>query len=55
MVNHMEPDHCATLGDLLRRWPQVQVVGNAKTITMIGQFFDLTSPAVQWWSRKETL
>ena len=41
VVNHMEPDHCATLGDLLRRWPQVQVVGNAKTITMIGQFFDL--------------
>ena len=30
VVNHMEPDHCATLGDLLRRWPQVQVVGNAK-------------------------
>ena len=40
VVNHMEPDHCATLGDLLHRWPQVQVVGNAKTITMIGQFFD---------------
>ena len=40
VIHHMEPDHCATLGDLLRRWPQVQVVGNAKTITMIGQFFD---------------
>ena len=40
IVNHMEPDHCATLGDLLRRYPGVTVVGNAKTITMIGQFFD---------------
>lgn len=40
VVNHMEPDHCATLGELLRRYPNVQVVGNAKTITMIGQFFD---------------
>ena len=41
VVNHMEPDHCATLGEVLRRYPQTQVVGNAKTITMIGQFFDL--------------
>lgn len=39
VINHMEPDHCATLGDLLRRYPQVQVVGNAKTLAMIGQFF----------------
>ena len=41
VVNHMEPDHCATLGGVLRRYPQAQVVGNAKTITMIGQFFEL--------------
>ena len=40
IINHMEPDHCATLGELLRRYPEVQVVGNAKTMTMIGQFFD---------------
>ena len=40
VVNHMEPDHCATLGDLLRRWPNVQIVANAKTVPMIGQFFD---------------
>ena len=40
VVNHMEPDHAATLGEVLRRYPQAQVVGNAKTITMIGQFFD---------------
>ena len=41
VVNHMEPDHCATLGEVLRRYPQARVVGNAKTITMIGQFFEL--------------
>ena len=40
VVNHMEPDHAATLGEVLRRYPQAQVVGNAKTIAMIGQFFD---------------
>ncbi|MCI2055822.1 MAG: FprA family A-type flavoprotein [Oscillibacter sp.] len=40
IVNHMEPDHAATLDELLRRFPEVQIVGNAKTLTMIGQFFD---------------
>ena len=39
VVNHMEPDHCAPLEQLLCRFPSAQVVGNAKTITMIGQFF----------------
>ena len=41
VVNHMEPDHCATLGETLRRHPHAQVVGTAKTITMIGQFFEI--------------
>lgn len=48
IVNHMEPDHCASLGELLRRHPSAQVVGNAKTIAMVGQFFamDITPRAV---------
>ena len=41
VVNHMEPDHAATLGELLRRYPDVQVVGTAKTMAMIGQFFGM--------------
>lgn len=40
IVNHMEPDHCATLGNLVIRYPDIKVIGNAKTITMIKQFFD---------------
>ena len=40
VVNHMEPDHAATLLDLMERYPQVQVVGSAKSIAMIAQFFD---------------
>ena len=39
IVNHMEPDHCAMIGDLVRRYPEVQVVGNSKTFGMIKQFF----------------
>lgn len=41
VVDHMEPDHCATLEEVLRRYPEAQVVGNAKTFAMIGQFFDI--------------
>ncbi|HPE15451.1 MAG TPA: FprA family A-type flavoprotein [Oscillospiraceae bacterium] len=41
VLNHMEPDHCALLEELLRRHPEATVVGNAKTFQMIGQFFDL--------------
>ena len=39
IVNHMEPDHCAMIRDLVRRYPEVQVVGNTKTFGMIKQFF----------------
>ncbi len=40
VVDHMEPDHCATLGELVLRYPEVKLVVNAKTLTMIKQFFD---------------
>lgn len=40
IVNHMEPDHCALIEDIVTRYPEVQIVGNAKTFTMIGQFFN---------------
>lgn len=40
VVTHMEPDHCASLGELIFRYPSVKVIGNARTIAMIKQFFD---------------
>ena len=40
VVNHMEPDHCAMIGDVVARYPKIQIVGNAKTFTMMKQFFD---------------
>ncbi len=47
VVNHMEPDHSATLGMLLQKYPQVTVVCNAKTAKLIEQFFktDITESA----------
>ena len=48
IVNHMEPDHCAVLQDLVLRYPEVKIVCNAKTVTMIRNFFtfDIDSRAV---------
>lgn len=48
IINHMEPDHCATLGEVVLRYPNVKIVGNAKTFAMIKQFFsfDVDSRAV---------
>lgn len=48
VVNHMEPDHCATLGELVFRYPNVKVICNAKTVPIIKQFyeFDIDSRAV---------
>lgn len=40
IVNHMEPDHAATLGKLVLRYPEVKIVSNAKVVAMIKQFFD---------------
>ena len=40
IVNHMEPDHCAVIGDVVRRYPDVKLVCNAKTVPMLKQFFD---------------
>ncbi|MBQ9546355.1 MAG: FprA family A-type flavoprotein [Bacteroidales bacterium] len=39
VVNHMEPDHCALIEDLVLRYPAVKIVTNAKAATMIRQFF----------------
>ena len=39
IVQHMEPDHCAIVEEVVRRFPEVKVVGNAKTFNMMKQFF----------------
>lgn len=40
IVNHMEPDHCAVIGEVVRRYPDVKLVCNAKTVPMLKQFFN---------------
>ncbi len=40
VVNHMEPDHSATLYEILKDYPDATVVCNAKISAMIGNYFD---------------
>lgn len=41
VIQHMEPDHSATLMELILRYPDVKVVCNQKILTMIDQFFNI--------------
>ena len=40
IVNHMEPDHCGTIGALVSRYPDIRIVCNSKIAGMMKQFFD---------------
>ena len=56
IVNHMEPDHCSALQDLVLRWPDIQIVCTAKAKQMIGQFFQFDLEGrVQVVAEKATL
>ena len=41
LISHMEPDHAATIEDLIVRYPSVQIICNAKVKTMLAQFFSM--------------
>lgn len=41
VVSHLEPDHAGNLKTLLNLYPDIKVIGNPKTFTMIAQFFDV--------------
>ena len=41
VVNHMEPDHSASINDLCRVYPDIKIIGNSKTIGMIEGFYGI--------------
>ncbi len=41
VINHMEPDHCANIEEIVRRYPDVKVVGNKKTFQFFEQYYSL--------------
>lgn len=41
VIQHMEPDHGGSIMQLIERFPDMKLVGNAKTFQMFQQFFDV--------------
>ncbi len=41
VINHMEPDHCALIEDVVRKFKDVILVGNKKTFELLHQFYDI--------------
>lgn len=44
IVNHMEPDHSGSIPLLAERYPEMKIVGNRQTVSMIGGFYGITDP-----------
>lgn len=42
VISHMEPDHAANIQRVAEKYPEIKLVGNAKTFQMMKQFFDFT-------------
>lgn len=40
VVSHLEPDHAANIARFAEKYPNVRIVGNAKTFAMLPQFFE---------------
>jgi flavorubredoxin len=41
VVNHIEPDHCANIVNIIRLYPDVKIVGNKKTFQFFEQYYSL--------------
>lgn len=39
LITHMEPDHCSAIDLLVQRYPNLRLVGNAKTFQLLEQFY----------------
>lgn len=42
VVNHMEPDHSGSIAALRQRYPDMKIIGNAKTLQMIAGYYGIT-------------
>ena len=48
VINHMEPDHCSLITQIISLYPELKIIGNKKTIGLISQFYhvDMTEHAI---------
>lgn len=52
VVSHLEPDHAGSIGRMIELYPDITLVGNAKTFAMLPQFFEI-GPDVKTLAVKE--
>ena len=41
VISHLEPDHAGNIGYLTKKYPEMKLIGNAKTFQMLVQFFSI--------------
>lgn len=41
VISHLEPDHAGSIAAIVSAYPEMKLVGNAKTFSMLPQFFNL--------------
>lgn len=41
VISHLEPDHAANIQKVAEKYPDMKLIGNAKTFSMLPQFFEL--------------
>ncbi len=47
VVNHMEPDHSGSIELLVSRYPNIQIVGNKRTVEMLNGYYGITRNVIQ--------
>ncbi len=52
VIQHMEPDHAGGIADLTNMFPEITLVGNAKTFTMLNNFYEI-NPDIKTLTVKE--
>lgn len=41
IVSHLEPDHAYNIENIMKKYPNMKIVGNSKTLAFIPQFFNI--------------
>lgn len=47
VINHMEPDHSGEINAVVSAWPEVKIVGNAKTFSILKNYYGGTTELVE--------
>lgn len=55
VVNHMEPDHAGLIAQMMRRWPELRIIANDKTVPMLERYHGVSRDRIHIVKDGETL